>query len=85
MVVTLGGLLFGVDTGVINGALPYMAAPQQLKLTSAEEGLVTSVITLGAAIGALTAGKLADRDGRKRILCYLAVLFFGQVQNVGVN
>ena len=76
MVVTLGGLLFGVDTGVINGALPYMAAPQQLNLTSAEEGLVTSVITLGAAIGALTAGKLADRDGRKRILCYLAVLFF---------
>nr|WP_276516842.1 sugar porter family MFS transporter [Limosilactobacillus antri] len=76
LIVTLGGLLFGVDTGVINGALPYMAAPQQLNLSSAEEGLVTSIITLGAAIGALTAGKLADRYGRKRVLCYLAVLFF---------
>lgn len=76
MIVTLGGLLFGVDTGVINGALPYMATPQQLNLTSTEEGLVTSVITLGAALGALTAGKLADRDGRKRVLCCLAVLFF---------
>lgn len=73
---TLGGLLFGVDTGVINGAIPYMAAKQQLDLTPAEEGLVTSGITLGAAIGALVAGKLADRYGRKRSLIGLALVFF---------
>lgn len=76
LVVTFGGLLFGVDTGVINGAIPYMAAKNQLNLTPAQEGLVTSGITLGAAVGALFVGKLADRFGRKRILSALAVIFF---------
>lgn len=76
LIVTLGGLLFGVDTGVINGAIPYMASPQQLNLTPAEEGLVTSGITLGAAIGALIIGKLADRYGRKKMLVCLALIFF---------
>lgn len=69
-------MLFGVDTGVINGAIPYMASPQQINLTPSEEGLVTSGITLGAALGALMAGKLADRYGRKRLLIALSVIFF---------
>lgn len=69
-------MLFGVDTGVINGAIPYMASPQQLNLIPSEEGLVTSGITLGAALGALMAGKLADRYGRKRLLIALSVIFF---------
>lgn len=64
LIVTLGGLLFGIDTGVINGAIPYMATPQQLNLSPSEEGLVTSGITLGAAFGALIIGKLADLFGR---------------------
>ena len=37
---TFASLAFGYDTGVINGALPYMAEPDQLNLTPALEGLV---------------------------------------------
>lgn len=76
LIVTLGGLLFGIDTGVINGAIPYIASPSQLNLTPSQEGLVTSAITLGAAFGALVIGKLADTFGRRRMLWVLSVIFF---------
>ena len=43
---TFGGLLFGYDTGVVNGALPFMAAPDQLNLDPLQEGMVNSAITI---------------------------------------
>lgn len=73
---TLGGLLFGYDTGVINGALPYMAQPDQLNLTPALEGFVVSALLLGAAIGSVTGGRIADLMGRRRMILALAVIFF---------
>ncbi|WP_066903281.1 sugar porter family MFS transporter [Millisia brevis] len=74
VVATFGGLLFGYDTGVINGALEPMKA--QLGLNSVGEGLVTSTLLIGAAIGALVCGRLADMIGRKRMITILAVIFF---------
>lgn len=73
--VTLGGLLFGVDTGIINGSITYMASPEQLNLSPYEEGLVTSGITLGAAFGAVIIGRLSDIYGRKKTLWALSVVF----------
>jgi major inositol transporter-like SP family MFS transporter len=73
---TFGGLLFGYDTGVVNGALPYMSAPDQLNLTPFTEGLVVSAILFGAAIGSLLGGRLADAYGRRRLILWIAVIFF---------
>lgn len=73
---TFGGLLFGYDTGVVNGALPYMSMPGQLNLTAFTQGLVVAILQLGAAVGAIAIGKITDIYGRKKTLILLSLLFF---------
>ena len=76
---TLGGLLFGYDTGVISGALLYMN--DSLNMTSVEEAAVVSALLFpGAALGALTGGRMADNLGRRGSLLICALLFlFGAI------
>jgi MFS transporter, SP family, major inositol transporter len=71
---TLGGLLFGYDTGVISGALPFLK--KDLNLSSVEEASVVSSLLFGAMIGALIGGKLSDFLGRKGSLRTCSILFF---------
>lgn len=77
-VATLGSLLFGYDTGVISGALPYMYMPEAAGgtgITPVQEGAIGGILTLGAAFGALFGGRLSDRYGRRHNLILLALLF----------
>src|SRR5919112_3080261 len=73
VIATFGGLLFGYDTGVINGALEPMK--DDLGLTAATEGFVVSILIFGAAIGALVGGRLSDTYGRRHNILVLAGIF----------
>ncbi|ALE77247.1 sugar porter family MFS transporter [Pseudonocardia alni] len=73
VVATFGGLLFGYDTGVVNGALEPMS--RDLGLTPLTEGVVVSVLIFGAAVGAIVGGSLSDRYGRRHNILLLALVF----------
>ncbi|BAW92543.1 sugar transporter [Actinomyces sp. Chiba101] len=78
IVATLGSLLFGYDTGVISGALPYMYLPTDaggLNINATEEGLVGAMLCLGAALGAWLGGRLSDMYGRRHNITVLAIVF----------
>ncbi|HEY3715439.1 MAG TPA: sugar porter family MFS transporter [Jatrophihabitantaceae bacterium] len=73
-ITALGGLLFGYDTGVISGALLFIGKDFH-GLTSFDKELLTSILLIGAAIGALAAGRIADRIGRRPTVLGTAALF----------
>jgi SP family arabinose:H+ symporter-like MFS transporter len=72
-VTAIGGFLFGYDTAVINGANFYITKHWQLG--PAWEGTVTASMLLGCIPGALFAGLLSDRFGRKRMLFLCAIVY----------
>ena len=74
IVAALGGLLFGYDTGVINGAIGPLKA--YFNLDEVREGWAMGCALLGCALGAAGAGAISDRFGRKKVLILSAVLFF---------
>lgn len=72
-VTAIGGFLFGYDTAVINGANSYLAA--HLGLNPTQEGLAGASAILGCIPGAMFAGFLSDRFGRKKMLFLCAALY----------
>lgn len=74
IVAAMGGLLFGWDWVVIGGAKPFFQ--RYFELTSeAQIGWANSCALIGCLVGALAAGALSDRFGRKRLLIIAALLF----------
>src|SRR6267142_3884338 len=74
IVAAMGGLLFGFDWVVIGGAKPFFQ--RYFDLTSeAQIGWANSCALIGCLAGALVAGALSDRFGRKRLLIIAALLF----------
>jgi SP family galactose:H+ symporter-like MFS transporter len=73
IIAATGGLLFGFDTGVISGALPFLKDHWQLSDASIE--WLTTAVLLGAVIGAVSSGKLSDLLGRKRMIIINALIF----------
>jgi len=69
----VGGLLFGYDTGVISGALIFIK--KSFGLSIFEQGLVVSVVLVGAAVTAISGGSLSDRFGRRKMLLITSLIF----------
>ena len=73
MVAAIGGLLFGFDTAVINGAIVFIK--QQFGLSESQTEIAASSLLLGCVVGASVAAFTSDRFGRKRVLLGAAALF----------
>jgi MFS family permease len=77
LVAGLGGLLYGVDVGIISGALPYLEATSGL--TQGQLSFIVAAVLLGSVISTLFAGMLADWMGRKKLMAVSGVLFVASI------
>ncbi|KAL1654913.1 hypothetical protein SLS61_002662 [Didymella pomorum] len=73
--VSLGGLLFGYDTGYISSVLVTIGTSLGHELSSSDQELVTSLTSGGALVGAVIAGLIADKYGRKMPLFLACIVF----------
>src|SRR5271169_5900161 len=73
IVAGLGGLLYGVDVGIISGALPYLEATSSL--SRGQLSIVVAAVLLGSVISTLFAGLLADWMGRRSLMALSGILF----------
>lgn len=81
-VATIGGFLFGFDSGVINGTIDGMQ--QAFNSDSVGTGFNVASMLLGCAAGAFFAGRLADQYGRKAMLMVAAVFFLVSAWGSGI-
>lgn len=73
IVAGLGGLLYGVDVGIIGGALPYLKATSHF--SRSQLSFVVAAVLLGSVISTLFAGLLADWMGRKPLMTLSGAMF----------
>ena len=73
LVAGLAGLLYGIDVGIIGGALPYLEATS--KLTGAQLSVIVAAVLLGSMFSTLFAGMLSDLIGRKPMMVIGGTVF----------
>src|SRR6202041_2332834 len=83
LVAGLGGLLYGVDVGIIAGALPYLEATSGLN--AGQLSIVVAAVLLGSVISTLFAGLLADWMGRKSLMSLSGVMFVISIPMIALS
>jgi MFS family permease len=83
IVAGLGGLLYGVDVGIIAGALPYLEATSGLN--AGQLSIVVAAVLLGSVISTLFAGLLADWMGRKWLMTLSGVMFVISIPMIALS
>ncbi|MEI9866272.1 MAG: MFS transporter [Limisphaerales bacterium] len=83
LVAGLGGLLFGIDVGIISGALPYLEATSGL--TANDLSFVAAAVLLGGMLSTLFAGLLSDLLGRKPMMILSGMLFVISVPTIALS
>ncbi|MGA3159902.1 MAG: MFS transporter [Terracidiphilus sp.] len=83
VVAGLGGLLYGMDIGIIGSALPYLQATSTL--TAAELSMIVAVVMLGAVFSTLFAGMLADWMGRKPLMILSGLTFVVSIPVIALS
>src|SRR5271166_6165154 len=83
LVAGLGGLLYGVDVGIIAGALPYLEATSGLN--AGQLSIVVAAVLLGSVISTLFAGLLADWMGRKWLMALSGVMFVISIPMIALS
>src|SRR5438552_4231367 len=83
LVAGLGGLLYGVDVGIIAGALPYLEATSGLN--AGQLSIVVAAVLLGSVISTLFAGALADWIGRKPLMVLSGLLFVCSIPIIALS
>ena len=83
IVAGLGGLLYGVDVGIIAGALPYLEATS--KFSAGELSMVVAAVLLGSVISTLFAGLLADWMGRKNLMAISGIMFVISIPMIALS
>src|SRR5471032_196461 len=77
----MGGLLYGIDVGIIAGALPYLESTSSLAwhLSAQQLSFIVAAVLLGSGLSSLFAGALADLVGRRWAMVAAGVLFTSSI------
>ena len=82
----LGGLLYGIDVGIIAGALPYLetTATEAWSLTAQQISFIVAAVLLGSVLSSLFAGMLSDLFGRRTIMFLSGLLFVLSIPTIAL-